>query len=168
VFVQPGGVPALVALAKRLQGPISVTLVDGYKIDRGYKLWLTRIRKPSSPRPIRIKWYAVGQFRYFDPRRWAPTLVGPREPAQPENYIEEVSTSGPQFTIRRGPFTGSVQGKPRSHPESALVRRFVAWLNCELEQHRLLPDGFLTDLFVASKWRLIEAKGLNTGSTIGI
>ncbi len=158
VMVQAGGTPALIARATRLQGPTPVTLVDGQKRD-GYKLWLTKIIRPVASKPLGIKWHAIGQFRYFDPRRWAPTLVGLPEPPRGD-YLEEVSSSGPRFSIRRGPFTGSVQGKPRSHPESALVRRFVAWLNCEsaIEQHRLLPDRFLTDLFDTSKWRLIEAK----------
>jgi hypothetical protein len=158
VMVQEGGKPVVVARAKRLQGPTSVTLIDGQKRD-GYKLWLTKIGPPATRKPLGIKWYAIGQFRYFDPRRWAPTLVGPLEPRRGE-YLENVPSSAPRFTIRRGAFTGSVQGKPKSHPESALVRRFVAWLNCEsaIEQHRLLPDRFLTDLFDTSKWRLIEAK----------
>lgn len=158
VMVQSGGQPALIARATRIQGPSSVTLVDGKKKE-GYKLWLTRIKRPPSGIRLGIKWYAIGQFRYFDPRRWAPTLVGPLK-LRRGDYLEEVSSSGPGLTMRRGPFTGSVQGKPRSHPEAALVRRFVAWLNCEaaLEQHRLLPDRFLTDLFDTSKWRLIEAK----------
>jgi hypothetical protein len=160
VMVQGQGVPALIARATRLEGPTPVTLVDGQKWRRGYKLRLSTIRNPSGRRPIRIKWYAIGQFRYFDPRRWAPTLVGLPQPARADDYIEDVATSAPQLTIRRGPFTGSVQGRPRSHPESALVRRFVAWLNLDstIEQHWLLPDGFMTDLFDMSKWRLIEAK----------
>ncbi len=157
-MVHAGGKPALIARATHLQGPTPVTLVDGQRRD-GYKLWLSRIKRPGAGRPLGIRWYAVGQFRYFDPRCWAPKLVGPLEPRR-GGYIEEVTSNGPRFTIRRSRFTGSVQGKPRSHPESALVRRFVAWLNCEsaIEQHLLLPDRFLTDLFDRTKWRLIEAK----------
>jgi hypothetical protein len=158
VLVQARGKPALVARATRLEGPTSVTLVGGQKRN-GYKLKLSDITRLTAHKPLRVKWKAIGQFRYFNPRLWTSTLVGP--PAPPTgNYLEEVSSSAPRFSIRRGPFTGTVQGKPRSHPESALVRRFVAWLNCEsiIEQHRLRPDGFLTDLFDMSKWRLIEAK----------
>jgi len=160
VMIQAGGVPALVARATRLEGPTAVTLVDGQKRRSGFKLWLTGIKRPATRMPIRIRWYAIGQFRYFDPRQWAPTLVGLPQPARTRDYIEEVSSNSPRFTIRRGAFTGSVQGRPRSHPESALVRRFVAWLGCDsdMEQHWLLPDRFQTDLFDTSKWRLIEAK----------
>jgi hypothetical protein len=158
VVVQAGGMAPLVARGKRLEGPTSVKLVDGQKRE-GYKLWLTRIRRPTSGTRLGIKWHAIGQFRYFDPPRWAPTVIGPLE-ASRGDYLDEVATSGPGLTVKRGPFTGSVQGKPRSHPECALLRRFVAWLNCEeaLEQHRLLPDRFFTDLFDTSRWRLIEAK----------
>jgi hypothetical protein len=158
VLVQVGGRAALIAQATDLQGPEPVTLVDG-KRRAGYKLLLSGLKRPASDERLRIKWHAIGQFRYFDPRSWVPTIVGPLE-SEHGDYIEEVDSRGPGLTIRRRPFMGSVQGRPRSHPESVLVRRFVAWLNCEpaIEQHQLLPDGFVTDLFDASKWRLIEAK----------
>ena len=57
--------------------------------DAGYRLRLNTIRNPSGRRPIRIKWYAIGQFRYFDPRRWAPTLVGLPQPARADDYIDD-------------------------------------------------------------------------------
>jgi hypothetical protein len=79
VMVQAGGKPALVARATRLDGPTPVILVDGQMRD-GYKLRLTGIIRPRVPKPLRIKWHAIGQFRYFDPRRWAPTLVGLPKP----------------------------------------------------------------------------------------
>lgn len=166
VVVQAGGKAALVAQGSLLHGPTSVTLVDGQKAS-GYKLRLTRIKRPAQGRRLGIKWYAVGQFRYFDPNSWKPTLVGPPE-ARHGEYLDEVTSSGPGLSIRRGPFTGSVQGMPKSHPEAALVRRFVAWLNCQqsFEQHQLLPDRFLTDLFDMTKWRLIEAKCASDRQTL--
>ena len=70
VIVRPGGKPALIARATRLQGPTPVRLVDGQK-RYGYKLWLNSIKRLGAHPPLGIRWYAVGQFRYFDPRRWA-------------------------------------------------------------------------------------------------
>src|SRR5258705_11540865 len=69
VMVQSRGRPALIARATRLQGPTSVTLVDGQKRN-GYKLRLSKVIRPRGRKPVGIKWYAIGQFRYFDPKRW--------------------------------------------------------------------------------------------------
>ena len=158
-MVQEGGTLAVIARAVRIEGPTRVTLVGGQRKEAGFKLWLREIRRPSRRVPLQIKWHVIGQFRYFDPRRWKPTLVGTPD-TWGDDYIEEVSNSTTVLAVRRGDFTGSVQGRPRSHPESQLVRRFVVWLDCErdMEQHWLMPDRFQTDLFDVTKWRLIEAK----------
>ena len=135
-------------------------LVDGQIKKQGYKLWLSAIRRPATKAQLRIAWHAMGQFRYFDPGRWVPTIVGVPNERWSRDYIDEVDSTRGMLGVSRGRFTGTVQGKTRSDPESRLVRRFVAWLGCEseIEQHQLMPDRFKTDMFDASKWRLIEAK----------
>lgn len=159
-FIQEGGIPVLLARAGKLSGPRTVQLLNGKMRGNGYLMSLSRIRRVRSSPSLISKWHAIGQFRYFNPRRWKPTLVGEPTITWKRDYIDEKARKSGALYIRRGGFTGSVQGRPRSHPEAQLVRRFEAWLGClsSLEQHWLLPDRFQTDFFDASKWRLVEAK----------
>lgn len=166
--LQHAGTVALIARAVRLEGPTPVRLVGGERKNTGFKLWLSEIKQPKRIAPLKFEWYAIGQFRYFDLPRWIPTVIGDPDTSWHGDHMEESVVDQGSLDMRRGGFTGTVQGKPKSHPESQLVRRFVAWLACEgdMEQHRLMPDRFQTDLFDASRWRLIEAKVANDRFTL--
>lgn len=154
----PDGRIRLTARASRLVGPGPVKLLNGGSSATGYRLYLTKVTKPAIERRLKIRWYAVGQFRYFNAKTWTPVILGPVE-APSRDYIDhgDAATGGSLPSV---PFGGSIPGRSHSDPEARLVREYVEWLgaNDEFRHDYLRSERLYTDLFDKRYWRLIEAK----------
>jgi len=136
-----------------------VRLINGWTKPRGYKLSLSFLRKRHDFKRLSSRWRAIGQFRYFDENRWAPTIVGPPVGRQTGGYLDDRMIEPRTPRLFRHRFTGRIHGLPIHHPEAKLVRAYVSWLHADEDfMQDTLPGGLRTDLFDRSGWRLIEAK----------
>jgi hypothetical protein len=156
-LVGPNGHVALTGIAVRLTGTEHVHLVDGTIRDHGHLLRLKQVRTYPETVKLKMRWRVVGQFRYFDVRKWAPIILG--TPVGGGAFLDPSDTPS-ERTLPRLKFFGGIPGMPLNAPEAKLVRSYVSWLRggSEFEHHYLRAERLHTDLFDRSKWRLIEAK----------
>jgi hypothetical protein len=161
--VQSGGVVGLIFECKSIEGPLSITLVNGSRHDRGYILRAKQgtMHRPHNGEPsqFKTKWYAIGQFRYFRYKSWKRFFVNGYD-GDGEHIPEPRSRVSDNFLIPRRPYSGGIPGIPRDNPEARLVDEYVAWIAKpeHFENRYLRGPGLWTDLFDPSRWRLIEAK----------
>jgi len=155
--VVKGGVVALCYRAASIVGPRIVRLAGG-QMRRGYliKAKTGSIHPPTAgeTKKLGIRWYAVGQFRYFNARTGNAVLIDNSHFGS-KDYLEDGSQK-----ISFQSFDGGIPGWPRNHPEAKLVACYVAWLkDPEGFGHNYIRQaGLFVDLFDRRKWRLIEAK----------
>jgi hypothetical protein len=158
--VQKNGNVTRIFECESVEGPQPVTLANGTRSQTGY-LVLAKpktLRTPPNDRPLQLKcrWYAIGQFRYFNPKTWRPVLV--TDSTGDGNYL--VDDGSGSSAIPFAPYRGGIPGLPRNAPEAVLVTAYVAWMRQpeRFGHHYLRNQGLHTDLFDRSFWRLIEAK----------
>jgi hypothetical protein len=136
-----------------------VTLANGSRCENGYIVRAKpgTIRKPAADEEhLRIKWYAVGQFRYFDNDKWIPVRVS--DSIGDKDYISENVSVLSSVVIR--PYRDGIPGKDKRDPENQLVRAYVKWIDREerFGESYIRPARLFADLFDRRFWRLIEAK----------
>lgn len=157
--VQEGGRVVLTFVCVKVEGPRPIArIVDGARVQKGYRLVARpgSIRVPLTPRKLAIRWYAIGQFRYFDAAKWRPlNLSG--EWGEGEHLVDGIPYDPSASAI---PYEDGIPGKAKDDPESRLVRAYVKWMNAEgrFEHHRMDEADGCTDLFDRRCWRIIEAK----------
>jgi hypothetical protein len=160
VIVQKNGVVSRTFLCSTIEGSKTVTLADGKRTKSGYVLvaYPKTIRRPSTGERdyLRCKWYALGAFRYFNPK--TGRLVRVTDHTGDGGYLDDDQPT--DITIPRVAFRGGIPGRPRNAPEAALVNAYVDWMRHpeRFEHHYLRKQGLYTDLFDRRNWRLIEAK----------
>ena len=158
--VQKNGIVSRVFECKSVDGPRPVTLANGVSSQTGYMLTAKpkTLRVPTSDRSAHLKcrWYAIGQFRYFNPKTWRPVLV--TDSTGSGDYLSDDGSGN--STIPFAPFRGGIPGLPKNSPEAALVTAYVAWMRQpeRFGHHYLRNQQLHTDLFDRRFWRLIEAK----------
>ena len=162
-IVQRGGEISLLFRVKSVNGPCRVKLADGQVYDQGYFVRAKpgSIRKPSGKRLSRlgIKWYAIGQFRYFDANKGRAVLIDDKFENNEKVYLDDTEKAPQDFYYVK-PYSGGIPGLTKNHPEAKLVDEYVEWMNRpETFEHPYLQAGRLyVDLFDRRHWRLFEAK----------
>jgi hypothetical protein len=125
------------------------------------------IRQPTAQEKNRlgIRWYDIGQFRYFTARTGKAIVLRPQDVGNGDYIEDDPPTPGTDsFRANRKvsfrDFYGSIPGYPRDHPEAKLVSRYVKWLNDPggFGHNYIREAGLFVDLFDRRKWRLLEAK----------
>jgi hypothetical protein len=158
--VQKNGAVTRIFESKSIVGPQPVILANGIRSQTGYVLVAKpkTLRVPPNDRHIQLKcrWYAIGQFRYFNPRTWRTVLV--TDSIGDGRYLNDDGPS--DSTIPFVPYRGGIPGRPRSTPEAVLVSAYVTWMRQpeRFRHHYLRSQQLHTDLFDRSSWRVIEAK----------
>src|SRR5262249_25463440 len=123
--VQRNGAVSRLFECKSIEGPKPGTLANGVRSEKGY-LVVAKTRTLRTPREkererLSIRWYAIGQFRYFDPRTWRAVVV--TDATGDGNYLQDDGAHSK--TIPFAPFRGGIPGCPRGAPEAALVTAYV-------------------------------------------
>lgn len=169
-IVQAEGRVRYLFTSKKFEGPTEVRLADGKIASNGYlvKAQPGTIHEPAEGEvaEFRIRWRAVGQFRYFDPDSGRAALVS--DTRGDSNYLQDGSPHPGPSPAR--PYGGGIPGKGRHHPEALLVDAYVAWMNTpDRFAHVYLRSARLhTDLFDRSRWRVIEAKAVLDRRTLRV
>src|ERR1035438_4707372 len=78
-LVQANGHVALLARAASIVGPMRVRTVMGKWASHGCLVKLTNLCQPKDGMRLRTRWVALGQFRYFNARTWAPVMIHPQQ-----------------------------------------------------------------------------------------
>ncbi len=161
LVVAPDGEVLRIGVAEWIDGPRRLKLATGRYGENAYVIRAggEGMRRPTvrEPSKVRIRWHAVGQFRYYDVRRnhavfiSTPTREVPETPLDPVSEVRQPS---------RRPYEKGIPGLPKGHPESLLVDDYVGWMGSEhrFDRRYLWGDRRWCDLFDNSRWRLIEAK----------
>jgi hypothetical protein len=147
-IVQKNGTIRYIFECEGVDGPTSVTLADGSRRNNGFivRAKAKSIHSPQASEPdiLKTKWYATGQFRYFD-RHWKPTFV--TDHFRDGKYQEDQRTPRQRFPIR--PYTGGIPGLERTAPEAVLVDEYVRWMSTPQRWgHRYIPTERLFCRFV--------------------
>jgi hypothetical protein len=169
-IVQKDGWIGLEFIAHRIEGPKSVILANGESRSTGYiiraKKGTIRIPKHSDRKRLAIRWYAVGQLRYYNAKSSRSVLVGNEDDFGSKEYLNE--EVGSKLPLKFRPYFKGIPGLPLNNPEAILVNQYVRWIgdDSRFGHNFLRGPRLFTDLFDRRHWRLIEAKAYIDRRTI--
>lgn len=148
----------------KMEGLRPVRLVDGVKVPRGCRVHAAWQSLQYPVPPIGIGFRMVGQLRYFDPKKWRPTIVNEIDYEAPREGLETEHLGSGGFRVNDLGYRGESPDMPWGSPEADLVPDYVSRIGDDVKfwtQQRLEPEGLHTDLFDRTFWRLFEAKFLS-------
>lgn len=175
--LRPGGLVALVEdsgavilvfrVARVKEG--AVVWADGKRYERGCILFARKgsIRRPKhgDPKSLRVNRNAPGAFAYFDAKTGKRVVYSLKKGVGASNDTPKREL---RFPPREYPLFADNIGKALSQPERRLIEAYVNWIGnvAMFAHHPLKQSGLYTDLFIPSRWTLIEAKASTARRTL--